>query len=83
MVKARRSRRTNSSEPCALQLGASHYQCRLENVSAGGAMVNCIGFLREVWPGDRGVLQLPDRPDGVSCRVTHIAAAKIGLQFGR
>lgn len=81
MINTRHARRINSSEKCALHLSGTSYQCRLDNVSLDGVQVNCIGFLREVWPGDKGVLHLADRPEGVSCQVTHIAAAKIGLKF--
>jgi hypothetical protein len=81
MAEARHDMRVNSSEKCELNLDGSRYQCRITNISSSGAMVNCIGFLREIWPGDRGVLLLPDQAANHGCHITHIAAAKIGLHF--
>lgn len=81
MNVTRSGMRTKSSERCVLDLGGSGYQCRIGNISMSGAMVNCIGFLQESWPGDKGVFHLNDSSGELACRITHIAASKIGLRF--
>ncbi len=73
--------RTGSSETCTLDLGSSRYRCRLSNISSSGALVTCVGFLQELWPGDKGVLRLDDRSDELACRITRIASSRIGLRF--
>jgi PilZ domain len=83
-MKATRSNsRTGSSENCEIDLGGSRYQCRISNISASGARVTCLGFLQEVWPGDRGVLRLNNRTGELPCRVTRIASSTIGLRFAQ
>jgi len=72
---------TVSSGRCELDLSGSRYQCRLDNISASGARVNCLGFLRETQRGDKGVLHLKAGTGDIACRVTQIAAAKIQLRF--
>ena len=81
MAEARHSRRIYSSDSCELDLDGSTHECRIDNISSSGALVNCLGFLREAWPGDRGVLHLHDQSGGLKCHIAHIAAAKIGLRF--
>ncbi len=81
MTDTRHDKRIYSSEKCELDLAGSVHQCRINNISSAGALVNCLGFLREAWPGDKGVLHLHDQSGEHACHVSHIAAAKIGLRF--
>ena len=81
MTDSRHGERTGSSEICELELRGSRYHCRLDNISPAGAMVTCLGFLQEAWPGDKGVLRRPDDGKELTCQITHIEASKIGLRF--
>ena len=81
MKRIRRNPRSVSSEKCEIDLSGSKHECRLKNISADGAMVSCVGFLRETWPGDECVLHLNDEGETKACKVTHIAASLIGLKF--
>lgn len=76
-----RSDRKSRSEECGIELSGFKHQCRLENISSSGAMVNCTGFLQETWPGDNCSLHLHHPEEEITCRVIHISASKIGLQF--
>lgn len=81
MIDARQEIRTNASEACELDLDGYLHQCRIQNRSPAGALVTCLGFLREAWPGDKGVVHLHDQSGDRTCHIVHIAAAKIGLHF--
>jgi PilZ domain-containing protein len=81
MTESRHRERTISSETCELELSGSRYQCRLDNVSSAGAMVKCIGFLQEAWPGDKGVLRQQDHSQDLTCHITRIGSSEIGLRF--
>ena len=81
MTDSRHGERINSSEKCELELHGSRYQCRLENISSTGAMVKCIGFLKEAWTGERGVLRKLDHSKELACHITRIDSSEIGLRF--
>jgi hypothetical protein len=81
MTDARHDMRIHSSEKCELDLDGSVHHCRINDISSSGALVNCAGFLREAWPGDKCVLHMHDQPDELECHISHIAASKIGLRF--
>lgn len=81
MTDSRHGVRTGSSEKCELELRGSRYQCRLDNISSTGAMVTCLGFLQEAWPGDKGVLRRYDDGKEFTCHITRIASSKISLRF--
>ena len=81
MTDSRHAGRANASEKCELELNGSRYRCRLDNISSAGAMVKCIGFLQESWPGDKGVLRNLDHAEEHACHITHIASSKVGLRF--
>lgn len=66
---------------CEVELGGYRHECRLDNISHGGADVNCTGFLRETSPGAACVLHLQDDARQKQCRVTDIAAGKLHLRF--
>jgi hypothetical protein len=80
MNDARHEMRIKSSEACELDLDGSIHECRIQNRSTAGALVTCLGFLREAWPGDKGVVHLHDKGSR-TCHIVHIAAAKIGVHF--
>lgn len=71
--------RTIPGGKCELYLRGYRHQCRLDNISASEAQVNCLGFLQETFPGDKAVLHLDTSE--IACRVMQIAAAKIQLRF--
>jgi hypothetical protein len=73
--------RTIATGKCELDLRGYKHQCRLDSLSSSGAQVNCLGFLQETFRGDKAVLHLDAETSEIACRVTHIAAAKIQLQF--
>jgi hypothetical protein len=73
--------RTIARGKCELDLSGYKHQCRLDSISSSGALVNCLGFLQETFPGDKAVLHLNAETEEIACRVTHIAAAKIQLLF--
>ncbi len=66
---------------CLLDSGSLRYQCRLDSITPSGAIVNCLGFLRETERGDKVLLHLQSDDGDIPCRVTQIAAAKIQLRF--
>jgi len=73
--------RSIASDRCELNLSGSRHECRLKNISATGALVSCVGFLRETWPGDMCELHLHNESDAIVCQVTHIEASLVGLKF--
>ena len=81
MMIARRKKRSARSDECTIELGGLTHECRIGNYSASGALVNCKGFLQETWPGDTCEIHLRNDQRDIKCRVAHIAASKIGLQF--
>lgn len=81
MMTTRQKRRSTRSDECTIELSGYTHECRLENYSSSGALVNCGGFLQETWPGDKCALHLHNERRDIRCKVTHIAASKIGLQF--
>lgn len=81
MKKARAEVRRPSATTCEIDISGSKHECRLENISSSGALVNCLGFLQETWPGDTCILHLDSKTGGISCQVTHISSSKVGLQF--
>lgn len=81
MTDSRRGERAGPSEICELELRGSRYQCRLDNISPAGAMVRCLGFLQEAWPGDKGVLRRHAEGTERACHITRISSAKVGLRF--
>lgn len=81
MMKRGLDKKNISSSRCELDLSGSRYHCRLDEISAAGARVNCLGFLRETQRGDKGVLHLQAEKGDIACRVAQIEAAKIQLRF--
>lgn len=81
MVKTEFTTKTLVGSSCTLDLGSSRHQCRLDRISAAGARVICLGFLRETLRGDRAVLHLPAGSGDIDCSVADIAVARIKLRF--
>jgi hypothetical protein len=80
-MNARRIKRYTRSDECTIELSGLTHECRVGNYTASGALVNCKGFLQETWPGDKCAIHLRNCERDIKCRVAHIAASKIGLQF--
>lgn len=80
-MPTRHDTRETSSYSCKINVSGSIHECRLENISASGARVNCLGFLKETSPGDQCTLHFGDGRDDITCHVTNITASHIGLKF--